>query len=285
MKRIYWLFFAVIIGGIVVLLWPRDGQREMLQVQTGAASGVLAPTRSSEFRVPPAEETAAFVSERWAAHTPLGPDHRRVAGEAASVGKSTATHQVPAVFLAFDQWMRGQVAALVSDRPARLAEGRALLAARQALWPDFARANPEAALLLAPSPVARGILPPDMAGQLEQIISGEGFYGLKAICNHDLSAEHGAGCRIEHEVFIGGRSYQASIYGSRAKRLTEESASIYGVALDGVLALHEDDVVVLSAATVVASASADQLALIHRGKTTLVPESQLESALKSLLTP
>jgi hypothetical protein len=235
--------------------------------------------------VPPAEETAAFVSERWVARTPLGPDHRRAAGEAARVEKSTATHQVPAVFPAFDQWLRDQIATPVSDRPARLVEGRALLAARQVLWADLARSNPEAALMLTPSPIARGILPPEMAGQLEQVVAGEGFYGVKAICNHEPGSEHGDGCRIEHEVFINGRSYQAAIYGTRTGRRTEESASIYGVALDGLLALHEDDVVVLPANEVEASAAADQVAVIHRGKTTILPETRLASHLQALFNP
>lgn len=285
MKCLYWLFPVVAILGIVVFLRPRDGQKGVHQVQTGAASGVLVPASSPEFSLPSAEETAAFVRERWAAHTPLGPDHRRVANEVVSVGKSTATHQVPAVFLAFDQWLRGQVAASVSERPARLVEGRALLVARKALWPGLARSNPEAALLLAPSPIARGVLPPDMAGQLEQIISGEGFYGVKAVCNHEPGSEHGVCCRIEHEVFINGRSYQAAIYGTRIERRTEESASIYGVALDGLLALHEDDVVVLPANELEASAVADQVAVIHRGKTTILPETRLASHLQALFNP
>lgn len=275
MRHQYWLIPAVIIGGIVVIFWQWERPHELPQSLAPLESGITIPARSSDFRVPSAEEAAAFVSERWAAHTPLGPDHRSVEGEAASVAKSTTTREVPAVFLAFDQWLRGQRAVSMSERSARLAEGRALLAARQALWPDFARANPEAALLLAPSPVARGILPPDMAGQLEQIVSGEGFYGVKAICNHEPGSEHGEGCRIEREVFIDGRSYQASIYGTRTERLTEEAASLYGVAMDGVLALHEDDVVLLPANEVEPSAAADQLAVIHRGKTTLLPESQL----------
>jgi hypothetical protein len=284
MKRLLWLL-PVLILGIVASPWLRNHVPEKPRPERTASSGAADSSRERVFHVPPGEETAIHTRDAWVAHTPLGKDRRPVTGEAASVGKTTVTHDVPAVFTAFDAWLQGQLAVSPNDRTARLAEGRALLAARQELWPELARSNPEAALMLTPSPVARAALPPDMAAQLEQIVSGVGFYGVKAICNHESTAEHGAGCRIEHEVFINGRSYQASIYGTRSQRLTEESASIYGVALGGLLALHEDDLVILPAAAVQARAAADQLALIYRGINTLVTETQLEVQIQSLLNP
>jgi hypothetical protein len=277
MKHLYWLIPFALFAVILVVLRQWDSPQAH-KAQAAESSGAATSAGKSEFRVPAIAEVAAWSRQSRVAHTPLGKDRRRVVGEAVRVGKRTSRHEVPAIFTVFDEWMGGHLAASVSERPARLEEGRALLAERQKLWPDLARSDPEAALLFAPSPAARAVLPPDMAAQLEQIVSGEGFYGVKAICNHDPAAEHGAGCRIEHEVFIDGRSYQASIYGSRNQRLTEESASIYGVALDGLLALHEDDVVILPA-------DAGQLALIYCGKTTLVPETHLEVAIHSLLNP
>jgi hypothetical protein len=50
-------------------------------------------------------------------------------------------------------------------------------------------------------------------------------------------------------VILDGQVLVASIYGARLRRLTEENASIYGVALDGVIALHKDDGVVQPAAS------------------------------------
>ena len=261
-----------------MISWPRNHEPEKPRPAPKESSGVVTASPERGFEVPPVDKTANNTREVWVAHTPLGKDRRRAVGEPAALGKTKITHEIPAVFTAFDDWLQGHLTAAANDKPARIAEGRALLAARQVLWPDLARSNPEAALMITPSPMARAALPPDMVAQLEQIVSGEGFYGVKAICNHEPTAEHGAGCRIEHEVFIDGRSYQASIYGSRKQRLTEESASIYGVALGGLIALHEDDVVIMPAA-------ADQLALIYRGKTTLVSETRLEAQVQSLLNP
>lgn len=277
MKHLYWLVPAALVAAILLVSRHWDPPQAM-QVQASESSGATASVGRSKFRVPTAAEEATWSGQRWAAHTPFGPDRRRLVNESVSVRKSTATQHLPEVFTAFDRWMSGYLDASANHRPSRLEEGRALLVERQKLWPDLARSNPEAALMLTPSPVARAVLPPDMAAQLEQIVSGEGFYGVKAICNHEPTADHGAGCRIEHEVFIDGRSYQALIYGSRNQRLTEESASIYGVALGGLLALHEDDVVILPTTD-------ERLALIHRGKTTLVSESQLEVQIQSLLNP
>lgn len=277
MRYLLWLL-PVLILGIVFFSWPRKPAPETARPVPMESSGAATASPERVSHVPPVDKTAISTREVWVAHTPLGKDRRLAVGEPAAIGKTKITHEVPAAFTAFEEWLQGHLTAPANDRPARLAEGRALLAARQVLWPDLARSNPEAALMLAPSPTAREVLPPDMAAQLEQIVSGEGFYGVKAICNHESTADHGAGCRIEHEVFIDGRSYQASIYGSRKQRLTEESASIYGVALGGLIALHEDDVVILPAA-------ADQVALIYRGKNTLVSETQLESRIQSLLNP
>ena len=174
MKHFYWLIPAALIAAILLVSRHWDPP-QATQVQSSASSEVTDSVRRSKFRVPTAAEEATWSSQRWAANTPLGPDRRRVVNESVSVRKSTATHHLPEVFTAFDRWMSGYLDASANHRPARLEEGRALLVERQRLWPDLARSNPEAALMLTLSPVARAVLPPDMGEMLERIVSGDGF--------------------------------------------------------------------------------------------------------------
>lgn len=218
--------------------------------------------------------------------TTLGPDRRPLAAGAESkLSQEERAVVVAPAMAAFDDWLARYSAASPEARPTLEAEGERLLTQRREAIAGLIASDPESAILLTPTPAQRAILPPKLRDGLEQIVSGEGFYGVKAICNHGPEAGHGAGCSIEHEVFIDQKSYRAKIYGIRMERLTEESASIYGVALDGVLALHQDDVVVLPADAVVAGAPSDQLALIYRGKTTVVPANELEAHVRTLSQP
>jgi len=216
----------------------------------------------------------------------LGPDrHPRPAGAESKLSQEERTVAIPPAVAAFDDWLQRYATASPEARPALEAEGQRLMTGRREAIAGLIASDPESAILLTPPPPQRAIPPPKLRDGLEQIVSGEGFYGVKAICNHGPEAEHGPGCRIEHEVFIDQKSYQAKIYGTRTARLTEESASIYGVALDGVLALHQDDIVVLPADAVVAGAPSDQLALIYRGKPTVVPANELEARVRALSQP
>jgi hypothetical protein len=192
---------------------------------------------------------------------------------------------VPPALAAFDSWLARHAAASPAERPALLAEGRALLAARRPVMAALLASDPEAALLLTPSPVARATLPAELRGELEQIVAATGFYGVKAICNHAPGAAHAEACRIVPEAIIDGVIYPASIYGERQARLTEMDASLYGVVLDGRIALHPDDFVVLPAADVSPDpALAGQLAVIHHGRTTFTPgAASLPAHLQSLL--
>jgi hypothetical protein len=243
---------------------------------------------------PPSPSPPPIPSTPSPASTPIAPRPRLVtpldetghpAGPPVLSSTPARALPVPPAFAAFDSWLARHAAASPADRPALLAEGRALLAARRPVMADLIASDPEAALLLTPSPVARATLPADLRDELEQIVAATGFYGVKAICNHAPGAAHAEACRIVPEAIIDGVIYPASIYGSRRERLTEDDASLYGVVLDGRIALHADDVVVLPAEDVSTDpALAGQLAVLHRGRTTFTPDAaSLPAHLQSLL--
>jgi hypothetical protein len=193
----------------------------------------------------------------------------------------------PAPVGAFNAWLRRFSAASTKDREAMEGQGVALAKARRQAMAELIATRPEDAILLAVPASHRAGLPMAVSDALESIVAGEGFYGVLAICDHDQEGGHTASCRIEYDVALGDAQYKASIYGSRRERLTEENASLYGVALDGKLALHEDDFVVLPGTAVSSDpARADQLALIYKGQTRyFTSEAALTTHLRSLFSP
>ncbi|MCC5849242.1 MAG: hypothetical protein JJU29_14235 [Verrucomicrobia bacterium] len=122
--------------------------------------------------------------------------------------------------------------------------------ARRERMNAWIREDPERALSEALSPRRHAALPASIRELVETPLATEGFYGVVAICNHGPDEEHIGSCEITHEVVTNfgtfdAEGYPASIYGAREERLTEENASIYGVVMDGHIALHEHDVVVI----------------------------------------
>lgn len=123
--------------------------------------------------------------------------------------------------------------------------------ARRSRMHALVRENPEAALAEALTPRRFAALPAEIQALVERPVADEGFYGVLAVCGHGPNEDHIEGaCEIRHEVVLNfgtfdAEGFQASIYGTRHQRMTEESASIYGVVVDGHMALHEDDVVVV----------------------------------------
>jgi hypothetical protein len=223
--------------------------------------------------------------ETFAVRMPSGHSDANAPDAAPVVVRKSVDVTIPQVVVDFDLWLRGYVNAAPEARGAMLDAGRALLPARRSAMVGLIASDPEAALLVSPSPADRALLPADFQSQIEQVVAGEGFYGVKAICNHDEFSAHGSGCRIEPEAVVNDTIYKASIYGTRKDRLTEEKASLYGVALDGKIALAEDDFVILPAEDISSDpAHAGQFAVTYKGRTTSVAdEAALPAHIQSLL--
>ncbi len=146
---------------------------------------------------------------------------------------------------AFQDWTNAYLAAPLAERPALERRGVELAAARRESMLRLIQSNPERALAAMVSPATRAALPTKVVAQLEEVVMGEGFFGVLSICHlHDAlegesgSVEHRS--HVKREVGIDDRFLTAHTYGSRTDQLTTENASIFGVALDGHLALHEN---------------------------------------------
>ncbi len=153
------------------------------------------------------------------------------------------------VFLQFDNWMNRYLLARTEGlRQKLLGEGISLATRRRSLMKWLITENPELALSLAVSEEVLKKLPREVAELLEKEVSGKGFYGVLAIDEHDHEhghdhdhnkEEHFSG-RIRREVVLNDITYRAHVYGSHLGMGTRESFSIYGVAMDGELALREE---------------------------------------------
>lgn len=253
---------------------------------------VATETVAKEQSTPNAPQTKPAPSveiriEHLTARMPRDRDGRPIASALPDIKNESASVSAPREIVDFNEWMRRYASANPARRGELIDEGRSLVAARRQVMAGLIATNPRAAVMTSPSLAQRADLPAEISDQLEQIVSGEGFYGVKAICEHDPGVGHAAGCRIEHDAVLEGVVYKAFIYGDRKGRLTEENASLYGVVLDGLIALHEDDWVVMPASEVEANpAHAGQLAVIYKGRTTYAAnEEALPAHIKTLLAP
>ncbi|MFP4259727.1 MAG: hypothetical protein ACLFS1_01465 [Opitutales bacterium] len=112
------------------------------------------------------------------------------------------------------------------------------------------RQDPEAALAEALTPRQYAALPEAVQALVERPIATEDFYGVYAVCDHGAGASHSDACEINREVVLGmgtfdSEALRAHIYGAREKKATVENDALYGVALDGEIALHEDEAVLV----------------------------------------
>lgn len=149
----------------------------------------------------------------------------------------------------FEDWMNSPRPVEPTAEAAWLEQGKALALERREVIAHLIMEDPEQAVLAAISPRIRARLPAEVVENLEELVIDEGFYGVLATCFHGPGDEHVAACEISQEVVLkfgtfDARIFQASIYGQRERRLTEESASINGVAVDGQIALHEFDAII-----------------------------------------
>ncbi|MCC5844267.1 MAG: hypothetical protein JJU05_08455 [Verrucomicrobia bacterium] len=154
------------------------------------------------------------------------------------------------------------------DREIWVARGLALARERQPRMREWIQSDPERALEEALTPRMFAALPEAVQALVERPVAEEGFYGVMAICNHGPDEEHIGSCEIRHEVVLGfgtfdAEAFQANIYGAREQKMTVEQDSIYGVVMDGQIALHEHDVVIVDDGE---GAEGGRFAVYYRGE-------------------
>ncbi len=144
----------------------------------------------------------------------------------------------------FTAWRRTWAQTAPAERPALVAPGEALARERGAWMRGLIASDPRQAIAVALPAAERDALPPEVARHVERQIAGRGFYGVLSICDHGLDGGAGhanPGCSIRREAVIAGEYFNAHVFGSRLKRITEDDAILSGIALDAEAALAEGE--------------------------------------------
>ena len=202
---------VLLITGLVWVLWPRQDARPDVAM---AAS----PEPVAVAAVPRVGAAAARV-----------------------VGSDWAKNLVP-VMANFADWCARYEAATDPERAALVAEGIALAQSRREELAEWIRTDPERALAAAVPELQRRRLPGEIVALLEERVSGQGELARVGA----LPEPGGTVTQAEfHKALIGDREFYAFPYGRRAVLNTLPQVSLFGIALDGNLAVSDSPVRVL----------------------------------------
>ena len=160
---------------------------------------------------------------------------------ASVLGSAWEDERVPSM-AAFADWCARYEVAMDSERSAFVAEGIALAQARREELANWIRTDPERALAAAVPEMQRRRLPAEIVAFLEERVSGQGELARVAA----LPEPGGTVTQAEfHKALIGDREFLAFPYGRRAILNTLPQVSLFGIALDGNMAVSDSPVRVL----------------------------------------
>src|SRR5580765_5401495 len=236
MRRKYLAFKAAVIcvfAVVVVLLFRFDPARNWSPLPTKRAP-VDAPSRGTPKRqmtrgvqtpvVPLAFNSSSRPSSGTAQGKPVMP--------------ADAAH------FQFARWAESYfLAATSGDKAALLAQGKELAAARREALAALIQIDPKHAIKLAAPWKWRETLPIEITSLLEQRVSGRGklsVYGAVPLEGQDEFV----GPILRYATFDSA-AYRAFVYGRRQHQISQQGISLHGIAINDVLAVHEDPVRVL----------------------------------------
>jgi hypothetical protein len=134
---------------------------------------------------------------------------------------------------AFSAWANKTM----TSRIGSVTEGVALAKQRRAALAELIKSNPAMAIASAVPENIKKQLPDEVAKQLETRVSGVGdflVYGaIAALGGPPVEA-------TQRFVNLNGHTYKANVYGRRSGETTKHGIPLHGIAIDGVLALHEN---------------------------------------------
>lgn len=135
-------------------------------------------------------------------------------------------------FAAFDRWLEAWTNA--AERDVLLPEGLRLAERRREALAALIRSDPEQALRRAVSESTRAHLTRAIVERLETPVCGTGDF--EVLIPFPAPGERAEVLRF---VTLCGKRYHAYVYGRRTRQQTKFGVPLHGIALDGLLALHE----------------------------------------------
>jgi len=146
-------------------------------------------------------------------------------------------------FAAFHDWAERYLSASASERAGMLAEGVTLAQARRAALKSLIQTDPERALELIVPQSVRQALPPEVVALLEERVTGKGRLAVLAAL-----AEPGKEVDVVptfRKAELGGREFDAFVYGRRLGEPTRAGIPLNGIAVDNVFAASENPLRIL----------------------------------------
>lgn len=134
-------------------------------------------------------------------------------------------------------------------------QGADLVRDRRAEMAELIRKDPRAALEAAVPMAVRQKLPQAVQDQLEERVSGKGFYGVLIATDFEKGSSE-----VRREVILNNQTYHAYVYGRRLAQVTQERVPLWGVAVPNpaspegpkLLAASEDPIRLIEPGEVVA---------------------------------
>jgi hypothetical protein len=240
-QRLFWIFVAAPLF-VAGWSWFRMGHSDAAHV--GAQVTPTGPTAGQPSVDRPPIARDAVTSSEVAAVTPA------LAVTAVSVEGATA----PTPVAAFNDWMeRYRAATSASAKAALLGEGEALARKRREALFQLIQSDPRAALEAAVPMALRQELPESVQALLEERVSGRGHFGVFIADDFEANWRE-----VRREVTLGGRRYEAFVYGARSSQPTRDHAVLQGIAVGNRFAVHERAVRALEPGELVPPARGDE---------------------------
>ena len=198
--------------------------------RSASASSPRATAASPASALPPAVPSGASARlpfQPVAAGAPTAPSDLR---DDTSVAALRAAAESRATL--FRTWLDTWQQAPDSVRPALLAAGLDLAAARRAALKDLIPADPALALDLALAAGQRAGLPAEITALLERRLDRRGTLEVAASC-------FGLITRIDRTVVVGDERFEAAVFGRRTAQHTKFGLPLHGIAVDERLALAD----------------------------------------------
>lgn len=183
---------------------------------------------------------AALILPRRPGPAPRRPAEPRPAPMRLEGAPAAAAEKGP--FGAFRAWAERYAAAAPAERRVLEAAGERLALARREALRRLIDTDPERAIATALPRRIAAAMPPAVARHLEERVSARGDLLVRARLPRSADGSVSPSPAIDRRVRLGSRELPARVYGRRVPQPTTLGIPLHGIALDGVMAVHESPV-------------------------------------------
>lgn len=217
-----------------------------MRTQHGIATGVVCLLTAVVFTILLSPRRYPAVSHEIVPGHPVAQNSsNRQKATVASKPSAMSSREIPAehaeLFDAFKRWTEDYISSTGKPGAESLIRtGESLAIQRRAALAELIQSDPEHALQMAVPYALRRELPSAISQHLEERVSGKGK--LEVIASVATPGEPSPRSSIDRVVTLRDRTFKAFVYGRRANQSSIGNISLHGIAVSGVMAVHESPV-------------------------------------------